>query len=49
MSVRFPLSDPVFSEERVGYNSEEVVYATPLHEVFDAVIQYGVAHRWPAD
>jgi hypothetical protein len=42
-------NDPIFSEKRIAYNSEEVIYATPLHEVYDAVIQYGVAHRWPAD
>jgi hypothetical protein len=49
MNVFLALGDPVFSEKRIGYNSEEVIYATPLHEVFDAIIQYGVAHRWPAD
>lgn len=49
MNVFLPLSDPIFSKKRIGYNSEEIIYATPLYEVFDAVIQYGVAHRWPAD
>jgi hypothetical protein len=48
-NVYLRLDDPIFSEKRIAYNSEEVIYATPLHEVYDAVIQYGVAHRWPAD
>ena len=44
-----PLDDPLFLEHRVAYNSEDVIYATPLGEQFDALIQYGVAHRMPID
>ena len=42
-----PLDDPLFTDRTVAYNSEDVIYVTPLHEQFDAVMQYGVAHRMP--
>ncbi len=45
LNVYLPLDDPVFSERRVAYNSEDVIYAVRLAEVFDAVYQYGLAHR----
>ena len=40
---------PVGSRRRAAYNSEDVIYATPLGEQFDALIQYGLAHRMPID
>jgi hypothetical protein len=46
-TVFLPLDDPLFEEHRVAYNSEDVIYATPLGEQFDALIQYGLAHRMP--
>jgi hypothetical protein len=42
-----PLDDPLFEDRRVAYNSEDVIYATPLREQYDALIQYGLAHRMP--
>jgi hypothetical protein len=47
MTVFLPLEDPMFSERTVAMNSEEVIYETALADQFDAVFQYGVAHRWP--
>lgn len=48
-TVFLPLDDPLFSERRVAYNSEDVIYATPLRDQFDAILQYGLAHRMPVD
>jgi hypothetical protein len=48
-SVFLTLDDPVFADRRVAYNSEDVIYATRLGEQFDALIQYGLAHRMPID
>jgi hypothetical protein len=48
-NVYLPLDDSVFSDSRVAYNNEEVIYATRLKEVYDALIQYGIAHRTPSD
>jgi hypothetical protein len=48
-TVFLPLDDVVFAEGRVAVNYEESVYAAPLAEHFDAVLQYGIAHRMPAD
>jgi erythromycin esterase-like protein len=45
LNVYLPLDDPLFSEKRVAYNSEDVIYAVQLADVFDALLQYGVAHR----
>lgn len=45
LNVYLPLDDPLFSERRVAYNSEDVIYAVRLADVFDALFQYGVAHR----
>jgi hypothetical protein len=47
--VFMPLDDPLFTERTVADNSEDVIYVTPLAEQFDAVMQYGVAHRMPVD
>jgi hypothetical protein len=38
-TVFLPLDDPLFVDRRVAYNSEDVIYATPLGEQFDALIQ----------
>lgn len=46
-SVFLPLDDPLFLDRRAAYNSEDVIYATRLGEQFDALIQYGLAHRMP--
>jgi hypothetical protein len=48
-NVFLPLDDPVFTEDRVAVNYEESVYSASLAEQFDAVLQYGLAHRMPAD
>ena len=48
-TVFLPLDDPIFSDRRVAYNSEDVIYAASLNEQYDAVIQYGLAHRMPED
>jgi erythromycin esterase-like protein len=45
LNVYLPLDNPLFSEKRVAYNSEDVIYAVQLADVFDALFQYGVAHR----
>jgi len=44
-----PLDDPIFAERTIAYNSEDVVYISPLKRQFDAIIQYGVAHRMPVN
>lgn len=46
-TVFLPLEDPLFSERRVAYNSEDIIYATALKEQYDAIIQYGLANRMP--
>ena len=46
-TVFLPLTDPLFAERTVAYNSEDVIYVTSLGEHFDALVQYGLAHRWP--
>jgi hypothetical protein len=48
-TVFLPLDDPLFGERTVAYNSEDVIYVTALEEQFDALIQYGLAHRMPID
>lgn len=45
-TVFLPLTDPLFAERTVAFNSEDVIYVTSLGEQFDALIQYGLAHRW---
>ena len=48
-TVFLPLDDPLFVDRRVAYNSEDEIYATSLREQYDALIQYGLAHRMPID
>lgn len=48
-NVFLPLDDPVFTDGRVAVNYEESIYSASLAEQFDAVLQYGLAHRMPAD
>jgi hypothetical protein len=48
-TVFLPLDDPLFADRTVAYNSEDVIYATSLNEQYDAIIQYGLAHRMPED
>lgn len=48
-TVFLPLDDPLFSDETVAMNSEDVIYLTSLRDQFDAVLQYGLAHRMPID
>jgi hypothetical protein len=48
-TVFIPLDDPLFADRTVAYNSEDVIYVTSLGEQFDAVMQYGIAHRMPVD
>lgn len=48
-NVFLPLDDPLFSEHRVAVNSEDIIYAARLEEQYDAVLQYGLAHRMPID
>jgi hypothetical protein len=45
--VFLPLDDPLFTDRRVAYNSEDIIYATSLADQYDAIIQYGLAHRMP--
>ncbi len=49
LTVFLPLDDPMFSTERIPVSYEEKVYTTSLAEYYDAVLQYGLAHRMPAD
>ena len=44
-TVFLPLDDPLFTDRRVAYNSEDIIYATSLADQYDAIIQYGLAHR----
>jgi hypothetical protein len=48
-TVFMPLDDSLFAERTIAYNSEDVIYVTPLANQFDAVMQYGLAHRMPVD
>lgn len=48
-TVFIPLDDPMFSEHKVNFNSEETIYVSSLKEQFDAVLQYGLAHRMPIE
>ena len=48
-SVFLPLDDPLFVDRKVAYNSEDEIYATSLREQYDALLQYGLAHRMPID
>lgn len=48
-NVFLPLDDPLFSTRTIAMNSEEVTYVTEFKEQFDAVLQYGLAHRMAAD
>ncbi len=46
-TVFLPLDDAMFLDRRVAYNSEDVIYASPLRQQYDALVQYGLAHRMP--
>jgi len=46
-TVFLPLDDPLFVDRRVAYNSEDVIYGSPLGQQYDALVQYGLAHRMP--
>jgi hypothetical protein len=48
-TVFLPLDAPLFVERKVSYNSEDVIYAASLGTHFDALVQYGLAHRMPID
>jgi hypothetical protein len=48
-TVFLSLDDPVFAERTIAYNSEDVIYVTALGRQFDAVLQYGHAHRMPIE
>ena len=48
-TVFLPLDAPLFVDRSVAYNSEDEIYATSLREQYDALIQYGLAHRMPID
>lgn len=48
-TVFLPLDAPLFADRTIAYNSEDVIYVTPLQQQFDAVLQYGTAHRMPID
>jgi len=37
-TVFLPLDDPLFVDRQVAYNSEDLIYATPLREQYDALI-----------
>jgi len=48
-TVFLPLDDPVFTNGGVPVNFEETIYVCALKEQYDAVLQYGLAHRVPID
>jgi hypothetical protein len=48
-TVFLALDDPVFSAGGVPVNFEETIYVCALKEQYDAVLQYGLAHRVPSD
>jgi hypothetical protein len=47
--VFLPLDYPLFTGHRVAMNSEDVIHTASLKEQFDAVLEYGLAHRMPID
>ena len=48
-TVFLPLDDPVFVTRGVPVDYEGRVYVSALKEQYDAVLQYGLAHRVPID
>jgi hypothetical protein len=48
-TVFLPLDDPIFATGGVPVNFEETIYVCALEEQYDAVLQYGLAHRVPID
>ncbi len=46
-TVFLPLDDPLFMDEGVLVNFEEQIYSSRLKRVYDAALQYPVAHRDP--
>jgi len=48
-TVFLPLDDPVFATRGVPVNYERRIYVSALKEQYDAVLQYGLAHRVPID
>lgn len=42
-----PLDDPLFARDGVPLNFEETIYVTAPKKHYDAVLQYGLAHRVP--
>ncbi len=49
LTVFLPLDDPIFADGGVPVNFEETIYVCALREQYDAVLQYGLAHRVPID
>lgn len=48
-TVFLPLDDPLFTDGAAAVSFEETVYVAALKEHYDAVLQYGLAHRMPID
>ena len=46
-TVFLPLDDPLFADDEVLVNFEDAIFAYRLERVYDAVLQYSVAHRDP--
>jgi hypothetical protein len=46
-TVFLPLDDPLFAEDEVLVNFEDAIFAYRLQRVYDAVLQYPLAHRDP--
>jgi hypothetical protein len=44
-----PLDDPMFTDSTIAVAYEEQTFVAPLGIYYDAVVQYGLAHRMPAD
>jgi hypothetical protein len=44
-TVFLPLNDPLFAERTIAVNYEDTIYVTSLADHYDAVLQYGIAHR----
>ena len=44
-TVFLPLDDALFSDRTIAVNSEDTIYIASLKDHYDAVLQYGFAHR----
>ena len=47
-TVFLPLDDPMFTDRTVAVSYEQTTYVAALKEHYDAVLQDGLARRWPS-